>query len=52
MNRIKINQLKTDLLNRYDYINKLDGIKFLTQLYGGLVSVKECKQAWEEAYNG
>jgi len=50
MNLIKIEQMRKDLTNRYDFIEKFDGIKFLKTLYGELVSLKECKTAYELAY--
>lgn len=50
MDLIKIEIMRKDLTSRYDYIEKLEGIRFLKTLYGDLVSLKECKKAYELAY--
>lgn len=46
-----INEMRNEILNRFDYIGKFDGVKFLLSIYGQRVTAGDCVKAWQLAYN-
>lgn len=46
-----ISEMRKELINRFDYIGKFDGVKFLLSIYGQRVSAGDCVKAWKSVYN-